>query len=280
MIRVDAALFSNVSSAVQRTANLTGGSVSGLPGGVVIGGLQGVTSFSADLVDAHTEFKLGRRRTALERVKQIESQFNGIASRWNGTVNSLISSARTGKQGMSTQKLNEVKSAQAKMVQLTGPATKCFRDLITALEHEVALEGHDSKDEDDVDSANAEHVNAGPTTAVEPVDQDSRSVTPVKPVEEVEVDADDLGRFADKYSVGPRLAIQKQVDGPARLVPNLEAGRFYFCKGLEPPAVIRVRELERSGVLILDTSRSQERFVDSRTLKTWIKSGTWILIPR
>lgn len=276
MIRVDAALFSNVSSAVQRTANLTGGSVRGLPNGIVIEGLKGVTSFSADLADAYKEFKLGRRRVALERVKQIEMQFNGLASRWNGTVGSLISSARTGKQGLSIQKLNEVKGAQSKMVQLTGPATKCFRDLVTALEHEVAFEGHDEVPESSLIASQAPaEADANQSDSGTDLSDAAKRELPGS-----DVDPDDLGRFADNYSVGPKLRIERGSKGAARVVPGLAEGKFYFCKGTDPPTVIRIRELERSGVMILDTGRSQERLVDSRTLKTWIESGMWLLESR
>ena len=75
MIQVDRALFSNVATSIQRTSNLPGGGVSGLPGGVVIRGLQGVGSFAADIQDAQKEFERGRARTSLERVRQLDSLF-------------------------------------------------------------------------------------------------------------------------------------------------------------------------------------------------------------
>ena len=55
MISVEPALFSNIIITVQRTNSLAGGSVSGLPNGVVIEGLKGVSSFGSDISEAQKE---------------------------------------------------------------------------------------------------------------------------------------------------------------------------------------------------------------------------------
>ena len=148
MIKVERALFSNVISAVQRTANLPGGGVRGIPGGVVIKGLDGVASFGADIQEAQKEYEKGRIRTSLERVRQLDAQFQGISSRWESTANNVLSSARSGTDQIPMQKLNEVKNAQTKMAQLTRPAAKAFQDLVTALETAVANEGREQADEE------------------------------------------------------------------------------------------------------------------------------------
>src|SRR6056297_2648987 len=147
MLRVDPSLFSNVVTAVQRTGHLPGGAVRGLPGGVSVEGLRGVDSFASEIADAKKEFELGRVHSSLQRVRQLEMQFGSIVGRWNATVSTVVASARQGKQGLSLQKLQEVKNAQAKMRSLTSPATKTFRDLVTALEHYVAAGGHVSDQE-------------------------------------------------------------------------------------------------------------------------------------
>ena len=152
MISVEPALFSNIIITVQRTNSLAGGSVSGLPNGVVIEGLKGVSSFGSDIAEAQKEYELGRIRSALDRIRQIETQFNGIAGRWSAQVNQVVSSARQGRQQLSIQKLNEVKNAQTKMQQLVGPASKSFQDLVCAMEHAVSSEGRVNTDETSSDA--------------------------------------------------------------------------------------------------------------------------------
>ena len=147
MISVEPALFSNIIINVQRTSSLAGGSVSGLPNGIVIEGLKGVSSFGSDIAEAQKEYELGRIRSALDRIRQIETQFNGIAGRWTAQVNQVVSSARQGRQQLSIQKLNEVKNAQTKMQQLAGPASKSFQDLVCALEHAISSEGRDASED-------------------------------------------------------------------------------------------------------------------------------------
>ena len=90
MLRVDTALFSNVVTAVQRTGNLPGGAVRGLPNGVSIEGLKGVDSFAAAVADAKREFELGRIHNAAQQIRQLETQFNSIAGRWNATADAMI----------------------------------------------------------------------------------------------------------------------------------------------------------------------------------------------
>ncbi len=273
MLRVDPSLFANVVTSVQRTGNLTGGSVRGLPNGVVIEGLKGVNSFSSDIAEAQKEFRLGRVRSALERVKQMETQFNGIAGRWNASVGSVISSARQGRQQLSIQKLNEVKSAQTKMQQLTGPASKAFLDLVSALEHAVAMEGRETEDfkadaDDRTDSDTVEVSNDpdGADSSVERADD-----TP---------DHNLLSSFAENYDYGARLEIRKEAGKKARIVPRLEKDQFYFFAGLDPPRVVRVRELKRQSVIVFDTRVSCELLIEADELKELIGEGIWILAAK
>ena len=149
MQHVDPSLFSNVVAAVQRTNSLPGGAVRGLPGGMVIEGLQGASAFGSDIAEAKKELELGRVHAALARVRQVEAQFSGMAGRWSGNVSSIISSTQQGKQKLPLQKLNEAKNAQAKMQQLLGPATKAFRDLTSALDQAVASMGHTAEEENE-----------------------------------------------------------------------------------------------------------------------------------
>ena len=138
MRTVDTSLFSNVVIAAQRTSRLPGGAVRGLPGGLVIDGIQGATSFAGDIAEAQKEFERGRVHTALDRVRQVETQFNGLSGRWSSTIQNAVSTARQGRQSMPLQKLNEIKAAQSKMQPLIGTAVKAFRDLTSSLETEIA----------------------------------------------------------------------------------------------------------------------------------------------
>ena len=72
MIELEPGLFTNLGGAISRTASLAGGEVRGLPGGVVVGGLQGVGAFSSAVADAQKEARLGRLTVALERIRQLE----------------------------------------------------------------------------------------------------------------------------------------------------------------------------------------------------------------
>jgi hypothetical protein len=275
MIRVDPSHFSNVIGAVQRTGSLTGGAVRGLPNGVVIGGLKGINSFASGIAEAQKEFQLGRTQATLERIRQIEMQFNGIVGSWDSTVRSLIAAAKQGRQQLPLQKLNEVKNAQARMQQLTGPASKAFRDLVTALEHTVTMEGHES--------ANAQREAA----ASEPAKQTDVAPDPEKTpatsrptvvCEDETPDASALGSFAANYRCGPKLRLQRGGDKKARIVPKLERDKFYFVAGLDPPRVIRVKELQKKAVLVFDTLQSTEVMIEARELSGLIKQGIWILL--
>lgn len=275
MLQVDPAHFANVATAVLRTGSLTGGAVRGLPGGAVVEGLKGINSFASDVNEAKKEFELGRVRSSLERVKQMESMFNGIASRWNGTVGSLISSTRQGRQKLPLQKLNELKNAQTKMQQLIGPASKAFQDLVTALEHAVTLEGH-QQSEDAIDQ----------TTESEPTEHDAAKDAPPTPSpagrsddsEEDTPERDLLGRFSSNYRYGRKLQLRRGADKKARIVPPLEKDKFYFVVGLDPPRVVRMRELNPKAILVFDTHLSCESLIEARELAELIKQGMWILV--
>lgn len=274
MIQVDPSHFSNVITTVQRTGSLPGGAVRGLPNGMVIDGLQGIGSVASDVADAQKEFRLGRAGTALERIRQLATQFNGTAGRWDSTVGSLISSARQGRGQLSSQKLNEAKNAQARMRQLTAPASKALQDLITALEYAVT-DGQES-----------------PTTPIEePASESSKQIDLATDSKEVSVlaqstvaakddvpDSGALGSFAANYRFGTKLQLQRSADKKVHVVPKLEKDKFYFVAGVDPPRVIRVRELQQKAITVFDTLQSTEVKIEVRELSGLIKQGIWILV--
>lgn len=292
MITVEPALFSNIIITVQRTSSLTGGSVSGLPNGIVIEGMKGTSSFGSDIAEAQKEYELGRIRSALDRVRQIETQFNGIAGRWNAQVGQVISSARQGRQQLSIQKLNEVKNAQTKMQQLAGPASKSFQDLVSALEHAVSMEGRDS--EATSSDLGIDQVNPARGQSRNPVkgiaQQDESEVTADQPAhqrttkinapQEETPDLNLLGSYMTHYRFGEKLTIQKGPDNVARVVPRLEKGRFYFANGFDPPRVFRVRELQQGSVLLYDPMQGGEVLLESSELKVQLQHGIWSLAPK
>ena len=283
MIQVDRALFSNVISAVQRTSNLPGGGVNGLPNGVVIRGLQGVGGFGSDIQDAQKEFEKGRIRTSLERVRQLDSQFQSIVGRWNSSVNTVLSSARTGAQQISIHKLNEVKSAQTKMQSLARPASKSLQDLVTALELAVANEGRtDTADDPDSDSDTDGKEEQDPQSEENLGEQaESTSGEVIDGKETVEQadgpDVNLLGQFSINYRFGERLEKVKGKDGRSRILPKLESDRFYFFQGMEPPRVLRIRDINRDSIVVFDSLYAQESAIKSGELKALLSSGIWRL---
>ena len=286
MIQVDRSLFSNVISSVQRTSNLPGGGVNGLPNGIIIRGLEGVSSFGSDIQDAQKEFEKGRVRSSLERVRQLDTLFQGIVGRWNSTVNTLLSSARTGTQQISIQKLNEVKQAQTKMQQLTRPASKALQDLVTALELALTNEGRkeivpSDDDEKESDSNKVTAVEQA-TPKDESISNDHAEPTTKADDEEEEEhpDIDLLGRFSTNYRFANRLEIKKGSDGKSRIDPNFEANGFYFFHGMDPPRVIRIREIRRGSLLVFDTYYSQETNLELAELKPLLANGIWQLQPK
>ncbi len=289
MISVEPALFSNIIITVQRTNSLAGGAVSGLPNGVVIEGLKGVSSFGSDISEAQKEYELGRIRSALDRIRQIETQFNGIAGRWTAQVNQVVSSARQGRQQLSIQKLNEVKNAQTKMQQLAGPASKSFQDLVCALEHAVSSEGREStKDSAESTSTVTETTKTTKSnTALAPsenaqdssVESQPEAVPDARRTEEVfpTPDADLLGTYMSNYRFGEKLVVKKGADKVSRLVPRLEKNKFYFACGFEPPRVFRVRDIQHGKVILYDTIAGEDVMLESSDLKLQIRLGIWSL---
>ena len=276
MLRVDPSLFSNVVSAVQRTSSLPGGAVRGLPGGAVIEGLPGVNSFGSDIADAKKEFELGRVHSALDRVRQIETQFNGVAGRWNGTVGSIISSTRQGNQKLPLQKLNEAKTAQTKMQQLTGPAIKAFRDLTLALEHAIS-EHAISEQAISAEGRPAEDDDESGVTEAAPDKHELPETTRDTKSEGDAPDIDLLGNYATNYRFGPKLRPHQGPDGKTRVEPKIQPDKFYFLRGFEPPRVVRIREVRRQAVLVFDTDQLREVLIETSELKKLMASGIWIL---
>jgi hypothetical protein len=277
MIRVDPSHFSNVIGTVQRTGSLTGGAVRGLPNGVVIAGLTGINSFASGIAEAQKEFQRGRIQASLERIRQIEIQFNGIVSRWDSTVMSLISAAKQGRQQLPLQKLNEVKNAQTRMQQLSGPASKAFRDLVTALEYTVASEGRESSAAER--DAAASEPSKETDVASDP-EQALASSGPGVVSEDETPDANALGSFAANYRCGPKLQLQRDGDKKTHIVPKLKKDTFYFVASFDPPRVIRVKELQKKAILVIDSLQSAEAMIEARELSGLVKQGIWVLLEK
>jgi hypothetical protein len=215
-------------------------------------------------------------RTALERVKQIETQFNGIAGRWSATVTSLISSAKQGRQKLSLQKLNEVRNAQTKMRQLTGPASKAFQDLVTVLEHAVTMEGREAEKEAEAARSSGQRPPDSP--AEERPDPPEPAAAVAEPPLDDTPDRNLLGSFAANYRWGEKLRIVRGADNKARVTPQLEKDRFYFVAGLQPPRVVRVREVRAKAIVVFDTLDTRESLIESRQLAGLVKQGIWVLV--
>jgi hypothetical protein len=277
MLQVDSSLFSNVIIAVQRTSALPGGAVSGLPGGLVIEGLKGVNSFGSDVAEAQKEFELGRTRSALSRIQQVETQFSGILGRWNASVGTVLTSGRQSPQKISLQKINEVKNAQTKMQLLAGPATKSFRDLITALEHAMSVEGHVPDDE-------TQNENASKSLTEEPTDQAEFPEAEI-PESNEDVPAIDhpdpnlLGRYALTYRFGSRIEKKRTENNKSYLEPKLQVDQFYFLMGEQPPRVVRIRQLDRSHMTVLDTYLNRDVQIDTNEIRQLLEQGIWLLQP-
>lgn len=148
MPRTNVSHFSHVLAAIQRTTKIPGGEVRGLPNGRSISGLQGTQSFANELSEAQREFEQHRVRAAVERVKQMEIQFNVLAGRWDASVGALIADIRQGKQLKNLEKLKELKAAQVRMQQLFSPVRKAFQDLVTALDHDAIAQAREYSDDD------------------------------------------------------------------------------------------------------------------------------------
>lgn len=257
MIQLDVSHFSNVIGAVQRTSSLTGGAVRGLPGGVVIDGLQGVSSFAASISEAQKEYQLGRTRTSLERIKQLENQFNGLSGSWNSTVMSVISGARQGRQAIPQQKLNEVKNAQTRMQQLMGPVNKSFRDLVTALEHEITMEGYESE-RGESESCESESEDSMPKT------RDNQT-----PPQEC------LAELSSTHHFGEKLQLARKETGKTHITPAFKPGEIYFFSGNAPQQLQRLSKVNQKSILVQNPSGSDENEIDGGLLLSLIKRGIW-----
>lgn len=256
MIQLEAAHFSNLTGAVQRTASLTGGAVRGLPNEVVIDGLPGVQSFASSIADAQKEFQMGRARTALERIRQLETQFSAIVSRWNSTAQQIVSGAKQGRQAVSQAKLNEVRNAQTRMQSLVGPATKAFRDLLTALEYEITMEGRRPVGNGDDPSQDSSHESDG-----------SDSLGPPKLPEP----------FSANYEIGSKLNLEKTADHKTRVVPPFQTQSFYLLGGDEQGRVIRVDELNKASLVVYDFTLADNTVIEGKALIEQLRRGIWAI---
>ncbi|KAA5539167.1 hypothetical protein FYK55_24925 [Roseiconus nitratireducens] len=251
MIQLETAHFSNLIGAVQRTASLTGGAVRGLPNDVVVDGLPGVQSFPSSIADAQKEFELGRPGAALERIRQLETSFSSIVSRWNSTVSSIISGAKQGRQAVPAAKLNEVRNAQTRMQTLVGPATKAFRDLLTALEHEITMEGR-------------RRLDAGEESSPETAATASDHAVPDLPEP-----------FSDNYQVGPQLRLQRGEDKKIRVTPPFQPGSFYLLIGVDGDRVVRIEKLQKASLAVYDFALGDHTVIDEKPLIEQLKRGIW-----
>jgi len=146
------AQFSQVVAAVQRTERLPGGEIRGLPHGRAIGGLTGLQQFPVELAEAEREWRQGRFRTAMDRVKQLETRFNAIAAQWNAGTSSLITSIRQGRELKNLEKLKHLKAAEINMQRLIAPAQKGLRDLAASISQDVVLAAREAPSSDSLRS--------------------------------------------------------------------------------------------------------------------------------
>jgi hypothetical protein len=91
-------------------------------------------------------------------------------------------------------------------------------------------------------------------------------------------DANDLGSFASNYRCGRKLRLARDANEKFGVVPELELGKFYYLAGLEPPRVIRIRELQPKAILAFDTLRLHEATLATTELADLIRKGVWVLI--
>lgn len=282
MIQVDRSLFSNAMAAVSRTGNLPGGGVHGLPNGVVLRGLQGVGSVGSDVQDAQKEFEKGRIQTSLERIRQIESLFQGIAGRWNATASTIINGARSGAQQVSLHKLNEVKTAQSKMQQLIRPASKALQDLIGALELALTNDGRSEIVPEQQSAASPQQPETAPTAEAEPIveaqaETETETEVDDSDQESDELDSNLLGQFATNYVFGNRLKLKKDANNKVHVDPALQENRFYFFHGAEPPRVFRIREIRRKEIVVFDPHFAAESIITAGEMKSMLQAGIWCL---
>ena len=145
-LQVDMALFLNVTTSVQRTANLRGGEIQGLPNNQVIRGLLGVSSIPTAINEAKVDAEKGEFKKALDTIRQQSNTFDGIVSRWLADVSRIASQGRLpGRNQMSMQKIQEVTSARTNMQQATSPVSRAFQNLIQALEQAYTIQSREKK---------------------------------------------------------------------------------------------------------------------------------------
>ncbi|SMP63474.1 hypothetical protein SAMN06265222_10885 [Neorhodopirellula lusitana] len=313
MVRVDAILFSNVTTAIQRTGNLTGGAIRGLPNGMVVGGLDGLQSLGAEMAEVQKDVRKGQIGSALSRVRQMEMQFNGAKGRWNGMVGSMITGARSGRQNLSMQKLNELKNAQGKMTQLTGPVNKTFRDLIYALDHAQATGGPDENAGQDENTGQDEKAGQDENTAEANSPEDSAEIA-TEPKRASEVTAAEstapvsTERIPAGFERGVQLKIVRDGDQRNHIEPKLVAGQTYLIEQADSSRVVRITEIRQKSIWISEvlspntqqaglvepdqsgaphslsgpqkSGQPESTEVSSSDLKQWLKQGMWQLDPR
>ena len=255
MIRLEDAHFSNLIGAVQRTASLPGGAIRDLPNGGVVDGLIGVTTFASAIADAQKEFRMGRPRQSLERIRQLESNFSGISGRWNGMVQSYIAGARQGRQSISLGRLNELKQAESRMQQLVGPVNKAFRDLVSALQYEVSMEGRDFETSNGSD----------------PSDGDSEDPTATIKLP---------SGFEERFECGQQLELRRGKDKRTTVVPQLERRSHYLISEDEGQRVIQITSIEQKSLDAIDAADGTRVVIGGSDLLGLIGNGMWKLEPK
>ncbi len=252
MIQLETAHFSTLTGTIQRTSGLPGGAIRGLPGGVVVDGLPGVAAFASSIADAQKEFQLGRVRVALERIRQLETGFNGIASRWNATTTSVITHARQGRNEIGLPRLNELKNAQIRMQQLIRPAEKAFRDLVTALEHEIAMEGRQA-------------------------DQDEDHPTDVDRDEGVAKEPNVPAEFAERFTLGEKLKLKSDPDGKTRVSPALRRDACYLIRGTQEHRVAVLDKLTNRTLMFRELGDGTLHQLGPDKIVLLLNNGVWQL---
>jgi hypothetical protein len=161
------------------------------------------------------------------------------------------------------------------MLQLVGTARKTFQDLVTALGHSALAKARESDDR--------HHELSTRDASAKPVAEQDPKETPAQPRSaELKVDqAPDenaLGSFLANYQFGPKLHVEGDVESGMSIVPDLEKDKFYFIAGVDPPRVVRIRELNQEDILVFDTLGSHEALIAKEELTDLIEKGVWVLV--
>lgn len=250
-LEIDMALFLNVITSVQRTANLRGGEIQGLPNAQVIRGLSGVGSIPSAINEAKVSAEQNDFKKALDTVRLQSNAFESIVSRWVADVSRIASQGRMpGRNQMSMQKIQEVTSARTNMQQATSPASRAFQNLIQALEQAYTIQSREKK------------LVLTPEQIKEHLSQHGNAI-----LEEIVREHFDMG---DKLSV--------TVDGlSVKIRPRLEKGAYYYFPKKRLIAVY-IGPSDQKNPHFVDLSNDQVLDITtSQLVDTIQRGGLWPL---